>query len=89
MNFKTHKYTINLLLKEVSSLNNASFNSPSALASVLSPVAKSKSAKFSALRSYVASSGSLNAILSGTSTKVSGRTPKARLLNALRARKSA
>lgn len=86
MSFTTKKYTINLLLNEVSSLNNSQLSSVRSLAKALSPRAGTNSAKLNALKSYV--SGSLNSVLSGSGSAQSlGKTPRTRLLKALKNRK--
>lgn len=82
----TKAYTLNVLIKEVSSLSSTEANSFSSLVAAISPRAGSSGQKVSVLNSFVG--GQLRGILSGqTSLNVSGGTPKARLLSALRNRK--
>lgn len=82
MSFTTKKYTLNLLLTEVSSLSRSSFSNVSSLAVALSPRAGRSSAKINALNSFL--NGSLTTVLRSSSL---GKTPRGRLLRALRNRK--
>lgn len=82
----TKKYTLNLLISEVSNLSNAQTSSYSALASALSPRAGRRSAKLRVLNAFLG--GSTARIVNGTSSAFAGRSGRTRLLRALRARKS-
>jgi len=81
----TKKYTLNLLISEVSSLSASQASSYSALASALSPRAGRRSAKLRVLNNFLG--GSAARIVNGTTSAVSGRSGRTRLLRALRARK--
>lgn len=83
MSFVTNKYTINLLMSEVQSLTSSQVSSFDSIVEALSPRAGVRSAKIAALSSYVG--GSVARVLGNTSL---GRTPRARLLKALRNRKT-
>lgn len=83
MSFVTRKYTINLLMSEVKKLTNTQVSSFSAIVQALSPRAGYSSAKIAALSSYVG--GNVSRVLSNTGL---GRTPRQRLLQALKNRKS-
>lgn len=85
--FSTKKYTINLLISEVSSLTPSSFSSVKTLTSALSPRTGATSAKVAALNSFL--NGNLTRIVNGTGNYSSfGKTPRTRIVRALRARKS-
>lgn len=87
MSFSTKKYTISLLINEVSSLKTSQVSSIETLAITLSPRAGRNSAKFFALNQYL--NGNLSSIFAGKGTfKSYGKTPRARVLNALRNRKN-
>ena len=83
MSFVTRKYTINLLMSEVQSLTASQASSVSSIVQALSPRAGARSAKIAALTSYVG--GNVARVISNSSL---GRTPRARLLKALRNRKT-
>ena len=83
MSFVTHKYTISLLMSEVKNLTARQASSFSSLVEALSPRAGVGSAKITALSSYVG--GNVARVLNNSSL---GATPRARLLRALRNRKS-
>jgi hypothetical protein len=88
MSYSTKKYTINLLINEVSSLSSNAFTSVNTLASALSPRAGRNSAKLFVLKGYLGRQGGLARLLSGADGRAAlGRTPRGRLLNVLRARK--
>jgi hypothetical protein len=83
--FKTNKYTINSLIREISRVPSsvAGFQD---LVGVLSPRAGANSVKIRVLNSYL--NGRLNSLVAGKSGRNLGSTARARLLSALRSRKS-
>jgi len=83
--FKTNKYTINLLINEIKSVPS-SVSSVSMLAQALSPRAGTSSVKLRVLNSYL--NGRLNSLVSGRTGRDFGSNARARILGALRSRKS-
>jgi hypothetical protein len=81
--FVTKKYTVSSLISEVEALTNSQVANYSSLVSSLSPRAGSGSAKIAALSRYVG--GNVGRVLQNTTL---GKTPRARLLRALRLRRS-
>lgn len=82
--FVTKKYTVSSLISEVQGLSNSQVANYSTLVSSLSPRAGGSSAKIAALTRYVG--GNVARVLSSPAL---GKTPRARLLRALRLRRSA
>lgn len=82
-----HKgYTINYFINLVEGATNQQITG-NGIASIVSPRLGNKSQAVSALNSYL--SGSLSAVVNGTKGFNSfGKTPRARLLKALRTRKT-
>ena len=85
MTYSTKAYTLNSLIDEVSNINGTAGANPTALVDTLSPRAGVRSVKLQVINEFL--NGRLSDVLSGTSTTVTGATPRTRLLRALRARK--
>jgi hypothetical protein len=85
--FTTKAYTISSLINEVSSLTPSQVSTVTKLANAISPRAGLMSAKVHALNTYL--NGQLSSVVSGSgSFKSFGKTPRTRVVNALRARKN-
>ena len=83
--FSTKAYTIESLISEVSSLKLTQVSSVNALAQTLSPRVGVHGAKIAFLNNYVG--GNLEAVIVGKGGFSSyGKTPRTRILNALRKR---
>lgn len=80
---RTKAYTINLLINEVRSLSARAVSDYTTLATSLSPRAGANSAKVQVLNSFLG--GKLRSVIGSDRY---GKTVKARVLNALKARKS-